>query len=95
MKPLRPFSASLSLAAFAAVGFVFTRALGNAREYRALKKSDPSAAELYLDTAEMWGAAGLVALGIGGAAARLALSRDKSSATAIESRVEDPASRPE
>ena len=73
MRAIRLLPAAISFAAFVAVGFASTRALGNWAEYRARKRSDPSAAELSLDSAEIWGGAGLAALVVGAAAARKAL----------------------
>jgi hypothetical protein len=63
----------VAVAAFVAVGYAFTRAAGNGRAYRALKRSDPSAAELYLDSAEIWAGAGFMAFVAGAVAARMAL----------------------
>jgi len=75
VRPLRLLPATISLAAFVAVGFAFTRAFPEWKEYEGLKKTDSSAAEVYLDSAKIWGGAGFAAFVAGAVAARLALRR--------------------
>ena len=58
---------AVTLAAFVAVGYAFTRAAGNWRAYRAGIAADPDPSG-----AEVWAGAGTLALAIGVVCARLA-----------------------
>ncbi|HWC65250.1 MAG TPA: hypothetical protein VG777_04140 [Thermoanaerobaculia bacterium] len=64
MRKVRPLAAAAGAAAFVAAVFAFARAGRAWAEYRALLPSDLSGAEVYLDEAEIAGAAGIAALGL-------------------------------